>query len=83
MTDIILANARLVLPTEVIHGHLVLRDGLIAEIGQGRALPAGALDCQGDLLMPGLIELHTDNPDRHIEPRPGVGLAPRPCDHRP
>ena len=72
MTDIILANARLVLPTEVIHGHLVLRDGLIAEVGQGRALPAGALDCQGDLLMPGLIELHTDNLERHIEPRPGV-----------
>ncbi|MDM7457844.1 MAG: alpha-D-ribose 1-methylphosphonate 5-triphosphate diphosphatase [Paracoccus sp. (in: a-proteobacteria)] len=72
MTDTILANARLILPTEVIHGHLVLREGRIAEIGHGRSIPAGAIDCDGDLVMPGLIELHTDNLERHIEPRPGV-----------
>ena len=72
MTDTILANARLVLPSEVIAGHLVLRDGRIAEIGHGTAIPAGALDCDGDLVMPGLIELHTDNLERHIEPRPRV-----------
>ncbi|QBX35289.1 alpha-D-ribose 1-methylphosphonate 5-triphosphate diphosphatase [Paracoccus liaowanqingii] len=72
MTDTILANARLVLPDEVIHGHLVLRDGRIAEIGQGAAIPPGALDCDGDLVMPGLVELHTDNLERHMEPRPGV-----------
>lgn len=72
MTDTILANAMLVLPTEVVAGHLVLRDGRIAEIGQGRAIPAGATDCGGDLLAPGLIELHTDNLERHMEPRPGV-----------
>ncbi|CAM3330857.1 alpha-D-ribose 1-methylphosphonate 5-triphosphate diphosphatase [Paracoccus nototheniae] len=72
MTDTILANARLVLPDEVIHGHLVLRDGRIAEIGQGAAIPPGALDCDGDLVMPGLVELHTDNLERHMQPRPGV-----------
>lgn len=72
MTDTILANARLILPDEEIHGHLVLREGRIAEIGHGRSIPAGAIDCDGDLVMPGLIELHTDNLERHIEPRPGV-----------
>ncbi|MFN7596932.1 MAG: alpha-D-ribose 1-methylphosphonate 5-triphosphate diphosphatase, partial [Cereibacter sp.] len=38
----------------------------------GTAVPAGALDCGGDLVMPGLVELHTDNLERHIEPRPKV-----------
>ena len=33
---------------------------------------AGALDCAGDLVLPGLVELHTDNVERHIEPRPEV-----------
>ena len=72
MTETILANATLVLPDGVMPGHLVLRDGLIAEIGEGRTVPKGALDCEGDLLAPGLIELHTDNLERHIEPRPKV-----------
>lgn len=72
MTETVLANARLVLPREVIHGALLLRDGEIAAIEQGRAVPPGALDCQGDLVTPGLIELHTDNLERHIEPRPKV-----------
>lgn len=72
MTDTILANALLVLPDESFHGHLVLREGRIAAIGRGRDIPHGALDCDGDLVMPGLIELHTDNLERHIEPRPRV-----------
>ncbi|WP_299744503.1 alpha-D-ribose 1-methylphosphonate 5-triphosphate diphosphatase [uncultured Tateyamaria sp.] len=70
--DTILANAKLVLPTEVVTGHIVLRDGVISEIGTGASVPAGALDCGGDFLAPGLIELHTDNLERHISPRPKV-----------
>ncbi|MEO5615350.1 MAG: alpha-D-ribose 1-methylphosphonate 5-triphosphate diphosphatase [Cypionkella sp.] len=72
MTETILANATLVLPHEVIHGALRIENGVIAAIDQGAAIPQGALDCNGDLLMPGLIELHTDNLERHIEPRPKV-----------
>jgi alpha-D-ribose 1-methylphosphonate 5-triphosphate diphosphatase len=30
------------------------------------------VDCSGDLVLPGLVELHTDNVERHIEPRPEV-----------
>lgn len=75
MSEIILSNARIVLPDHVIHGHLVIRDGLIAAIGEGAvaATQRGAgEDCAGDLLIPGLIELHTDNLERHIQPRPSV-----------
>jgi alpha-D-ribose 1-methylphosphonate 5-triphosphate diphosphatase len=72
MTDVILANAMLVLPEQTLHGALRIKDGLIAGIDHGAGVPAGAIDCEGDLLMPGLIELHTDNLERHIEPRPKV-----------
>ncbi|MGB5868720.1 MAG: alpha-D-ribose 1-methylphosphonate 5-triphosphate diphosphatase [Albidovulum sp.] len=72
MTETILANATIVLPQAVIAGSLVMRDGLIADISEGRTAAKGAIDCSGDLVMPGLIELHTDNLERHIEPRPAV-----------
>lgn len=70
--ETILGNARLILADEVVTGHLVIRDGRIAEIGTGAALPEGAENCEGDYLSPGLIELHTDNIERHIAPRPKV-----------
>lgn len=72
MTDTILANATLVLPNETLHGNLHLSDGHIVAIDPGVTVPKGAIDCNADLVMPGLIELHTDNLERHIEPRPKV-----------
>lgn len=67
-----LANALLVLPDEVVQGSVKLVDGRIAAIDSGASVPAGAVDCGGDYLAPGLIELHTDNLERHIQPRPKV-----------
>jgi alpha-D-ribose 1-methylphosphonate 5-triphosphate diphosphatase len=72
MTETILANATLVLEGEVLRGSLRLAEGVIREITQGGSIPPGAVDCGGDLVMPGLVELHTDNLERHIEPRPKV-----------
>jgi alpha-D-ribose 1-methylphosphonate 5-triphosphate diphosphatase len=73
MTDeLILANAMLVLPGETLRGSVKLVEGEIAEIASGTAVPTGALDLEGDYLSPGLVELHTDNLERHIQPRPGV-----------
>lgn len=70
--DAIYANARLVLENEVITGALMVREGRIAALDHGAQVPAGAIDCAGDFLAPGLIELHTDNIERHLQPRPGV-----------
>lgn len=70
--ETIFANAQLVLPTEVMHGTLVVRDGIIAAVDPGGTVPAGAIDCEGQYLAPGLIELHTDNLERHMQPRPKV-----------
>lgn len=70
--ETILANATLVLPDETLSGQVRIVDGKITDIAEGRDVPTGAEDCGGDLVMPGLIELHTDNLERHIEPRPKV-----------
>lgn len=67
-----LANAMLVLPDRVMRGAVTIADGLISDIAEGDTLPEGAVDCGGDYVMPGLVELHTDNLERHIEPRPKV-----------
>jgi alpha-D-ribose 1-methylphosphonate 5-triphosphate diphosphatase len=72
MTETIFTNATLVLERETLAGTLVVRDGRIAEIETGRSAIPGAVDCDGDMLLPGLVELHTDHLERHVMPRPGV-----------
>jgi alpha-D-ribose 1-methylphosphonate 5-triphosphate diphosphatase len=71
-TETILANATLVLPEGTLRGQLRLQAGAIADIAEGGGVPHGAIDCGGDLVMPGLVELHTDNLEQHLEPRPRV-----------
>ncbi len=70
--DLVLANARLVLAGEVVTGSVAVRGGVIAAVDSGARVPAGALDCGGATVVPGLIELHTDNLERHLKPRPTV-----------
>lgn len=70
--ETVLANARLVLESEVVRGSVAIRDGVIAAIDTGTSVPRGAEDLGGDFLAPGLVELHTDNLERHLEPRPAV-----------
>ena len=72
MPELCLANARIVSDGRIFAGFVRLADGVIAEIGEGTAVSAQAIDCGGDHLCPGLIELHTDNLERHMQPRPGV-----------
>ncbi|MEM9062447.1 MAG: alpha-D-ribose 1-methylphosphonate 5-triphosphate diphosphatase [Pseudomonadota bacterium] len=70
--ETVLTNAQLVLPDEVIAGSVRVVDGRIADVSAGASSLPGAVDCGGDFLAPGLIELHTDNLERHLVPRPGV-----------
>ena len=64
-------NARLVLPDGVRQGALLARDGRIADIGPDTRVPE-AEDFGGDYLLPGLVEIHTDNIEKHFLPRSGV-----------
>ncbi|MFG1317961.1 alpha-D-ribose 1-methylphosphonate 5-triphosphate diphosphatase [Xanthobacter autotrophicus] len=75
MTEQVFANARLVLADEIVTGHLTVRDGRIHAIGTGTA-PQCAVDLEGDFLLPGLVELHTDHVEGHLAPRPKVRWNP-------
>ena len=70
--ETILANARLVLADEVVLGTVRVAGGRIAAFDSGGTGVAGADDLDGDYLMPGLVELHTDNLEKHVQPRPKV-----------
>jgi alpha-D-ribose 1-methylphosphonate 5-triphosphate diphosphatase len=69
MTELILSNAVLVLPDTLIDGTLTTRGKLIADVQPGRSTAPGALDLGGDYLLPGIVDVHTDNLERQVEPR--------------
>lgn len=70
--ETVFSNAQIVTGDEVFTGSLKVVDGLIADMDRGAAPIPGALDCDGDYLFPGIVDLHTDNLEKHFEPRPGV-----------
>jgi alpha-D-ribose 1-methylphosphonate 5-triphosphate diphosphatase len=74
--EFVVHNARIVTRDEVIPGSLMVRDGKVRRIDRGASgngsNGAPGEDWGGDLLLPGLVELHTDNLEKHILPRPGV-----------
>ena len=67
-----LTNARVVLPDREIDGTVVLSGGEIARVEEGRSSLPTAQDMEGGYLIPGLVELHTDNLEGHLAPRPSV-----------
>jgi len=73
---VILTNAHVVTPEAAFSGSVVMRDGVIAETRPGAIDGAGAVDCGGDLVMPGMVDLHTDNLESQARPRPGVYWDP-------
>src|SRR5215470_11777528 len=71
-TEQVFTNGRIVTRDAEFDGTVVVRANLIVEVQPGRSCVAGAVDLEGDYLVPGLVELHTDNMEKHFAPRPGV-----------
>jgi alpha-D-ribose 1-methylphosphonate 5-triphosphate diphosphatase len=65
----LLTNAVLVLPGQTLPGTIEIRDGVIAGVQPGRSQLPSAIDCEGDFLLPGAVDLHTDNLERQVNPR--------------
>ena len=72
MPQLTITNARIVTPEEVILGTAEVTEGIIVSVGEGLSRADSALDFEGDYLLPGLVELHTDNLEKHFAPRPAV-----------
>lgn len=76
---VIFNDARIVLADRIARGALVVEGGAITGIVEGRTLGGAGdtlVDCAGDIVMPGMVELHTDNVEKHLLPRPGAFWPP-------
>lgn len=74
MTALSIRNAKLILADELIDGSLYAEDGMIAALDHGPTNQGE--DFEGDYLVPGLVELHTDHLESHYNPRPKVYWNP-------
>src|SRR5512140_1232364 len=68
----VIRKARIVTATETYTGCPVIEGDTIRAVDPGTSAAACAEDWQGDWLLPGLVEVHTDNLEKHLVPRPGV-----------
>ena len=71
-SELILKNAKIVTPTEIVDGSMRICDQWIDQVEHGSSSLPAALDLDGDYLVPGLIDIHTDNLERHVLPRPNA-----------
>jgi alpha-D-ribose 1-methylphosphonate 5-triphosphate diphosphatase len=67
--ETVLTNLLIVLPREVMPGTVVLRGDRIADVQPGRSHLPAARDLDGDHLIPGVVDVHTDNLERQVQPR--------------
>lgn len=68
----IINNVKLILENEVVSGSLACEHGAIHALSDTPSQLPGAIDGEGGWLMPGMVELHTDNLDKFFTPRPKV-----------
>ena len=67
--ETILTNAVLVLPDTTLHGTLIMRGDQVSEVQPRRSAALSARDLDGDYLIPGIVDTHTDNLERQVQPR--------------
>jgi len=73
--ETVFGNATVVTADDVFTGSVHVREGVIAGVSRGAARHCDE-DCDGGVLIPGLVELHTDHLESHYRPRPGVTWPP-------
>lgn len=75
MSRYVFTHARAVLPDRILDdATVVVEDGLISEVSGPTpgAVPAEATDLRGALLMPGIVDTHSDALEKEQRPRPTV-----------
>ena len=65
-------SENIVTPQGLVRGEVVVRDEVILAVEARQSPSADALDWGGDWLIPGLVDIHTDNLEKHYQPRPGA-----------
>lgn len=68
-----------VTPTETIpNGSILITDGVIEHVDSGGPVVGdGIINATGKVVLPGLIDIHGDDIERHLEPRKGATVDSR------
>jgi alpha-D-ribose 1-methylphosphonate 5-triphosphate diphosphatase len=59
-------------PEGQISAEIIMRDGRILAVEPCASARNGVVDWSGDTLIAGLVDIHTDNFEKHYQPRPGA-----------
>lgn len=70
--EMVLTGGRIVLDDAVIAGTVQVAGGRVTSVDMGGTRVPGAIDLEGDYLLPGLIDVHTDHLEKHVFPRAHV-----------
>jgi alpha-D-ribose 1-methylphosphonate 5-triphosphate diphosphatase len=73
MEQHILSNATIVTPTESFEGSVIVEGQNIVDVVKGKSY-ANGIDLTGQLLIPGLIDIHSDYLEKEIHPRPSAAF---------
>jgi alpha-D-ribose 1-methylphosphonate 5-triphosphate diphosphatase len=65
-------SQRIVASDGLVCGEVVLVGGEILAVEARATASADALDWGADMLTPGMVDIHTDNFEKHYQPRPGA-----------
>jgi len=76
MRSLLIKNGTVITPHEVIdEGAVKVEQGIITEIGKDLdPEDFNVIDARGGVVMPGIIDIHTDAYDMEINPRPGADI---------
>ena len=73
MNQQIVTNAKIVTPSGLVEGSVIVEEGKIADIKKDSYYP-GEYDAHGHWLIPGVIDIHTDYIEKELHPRPSAGF---------
>ncbi|NTS78866.1 alpha-D-ribose 1-methylphosphonate 5-triphosphate diphosphatase [Catenovulum sp. SM1970] len=69
----LITNATIVLRDEILkEAKMLIKDGFIHSINSEVSGADQVIDLRGDVLMPGMIDIHCDALEKEVEPRPNV-----------
>ena len=69
---LVITNAQIVTADACFLGGVAIANGTIQSVDTQPSTLAAAIDFDGDFLIPGIVDIHTDNLERHYFPRPYI-----------
>ena len=70
----IITNAKIVMPDRILNGSVMIENGKIEKITSDKIEGDNIIDAKGKFLLPGLIDIHGDDLEKEISPRPSVNF---------